>query len=231
MGSFKLSSKSSTILKRLISQLPLLMWKPQKFTAVIQIITPNLDQLTQVLKTLHNTASCGQIILLQNILLKDNSIMSKLISMSHKIELYHMEKYNQLENINAKFSQIIYNSAKYNSILTLDDDVIIISDELKFGFSIWQENQDRIIGFPNRLHFWMEANMPDADGNMQKITRWAYTSKFHNDFSLILSGASFIHKSYLVNYSENSNAGGHIGESFELFGVLVIGTFILQENR
>ena len=53
--------------------------------------------------------------------------------------------------------------------------------------------------------------MPDAVGNLQKITRWAYTSKFHNDYSLILTGAAFIHVSYLESYGASSNIGGHSG--------------------
>ena len=70
---------------------------------------------------------------------------------------------------------------------------------------------ERIVGFPGRLHYWLEGNMPDADGNLQKITRWAYTSKFHNDYSMILTGAAFIHKHYLEVYKNYNNMGGHIG--------------------
>jgi len=182
-----------------------------KFTAVIQVITPHLDQLKIVLKTLENTHTCGQVLLILNLKLKDESIINNLIRYYKKVELIKMSKLDRLDDISERFGGIVLERARYNCILSLDDDVILINDELDYGFSVWRSTPERIVGFPGRLHYWLEGNMPDADGNLQKITRWAYTSKFHNDYSMILTGAAFIHKHYLEVYKNYNNMGGHIG--------------------
>ena len=80
---------------------------------------------------------------------------------------------------------------------------------MEYAFEVWRMEKSRIVGFPNRLHYWLQGSMSDADGRIQKITRWAYTSKFHNEYSLVLSGAAFLHKFYLNTYSNGTNIGGH----------------------
>jgi len=52
-----------------------------------------------------------------------------------------------------------------------------------FAFTVWLSFPDRIVGYPARSHFW--------DGGKE---RWGYTSKWTNDYSMVLTGAAIYHK-------------------------------------
>ncbi|THD19701.1 putative glycosyl transferase family 64 domain protein [Fasciola hepatica] len=75
-------------------------------------------------------------------------------------------------------------------ILSMDDDIQLRHDEIIFGFRIWRENRDRLVGFPARAHFW-NATMRD----------WYYNSDYTCEFSMVLTGASFFHKYYTYAYT------------------------------
>lgn len=55
--------------------------------------------------------------------------------------------------------------------------------QVDFAFTVWQSFPERIVGYPARSHFW--------DGNKE---RWGYTSKWTNDYSMVLTGAAIYHK-------------------------------------
>lgn len=55
--------------------------------------------------------------------------------------------------------------------------------QVDFAFTVWQSFPDRIVGYPARSHFW--------DSNKE---RWGYTSKWTNDYSMVLTGAAIYHK-------------------------------------
>lgn len=57
------------------------------------------------------------------------------------------------------------------------------SFQVDFAFTVWQSFPDRIVGYPARSHFW--------DSNKE---RWGYTSKWTNDYSMVLTGAAIYHK-------------------------------------
>lgn len=59
----------------------------------------------------------------------------------------------------------------------------LIAAQVDFAFTVWQSFPDRIVGYPARSHFW--------DSNKQ---RWGYTSKWTNDYSMVLTGAAIYHK-------------------------------------
>lgn len=59
----------------------------------------------------------------------------------------------------------------------------VISIQVDFAFTVWQSFPDRIVGYPARSHFW--------DSNKE---RWGYTSKWTNDYSMVLTGAAIYHK-------------------------------------
>lgn len=54
---------------------------------------------------------------------------------------------------------------------------------MDFAFHVWQNFEDRIVGYPARGHYWDETNF-----------QWAYSSKWTNDYSLVLTGAAFYHR-------------------------------------
>ena len=56
---------------------------------------------------------------------------------------------------------------------------------------MWRHFPERIVGFPARTHYW--------DG---KKKRWAYTSKWSNQYSMVLTGLAFYHRYYNQLYTE-----------------------------
>uniref|UniRef100_A0A8C1T5G3 Exostosin glycosyltransferase 1b n=1 Tax=Cyprinus carpio TaxID=7962 RepID=A0A8C1T5G3_CYPCA len=70
--------------------------------------------------------------------------------------------------------------------------IIVIEGENKvdFAFTVWQSFPERIVGYPARSHFW--------DNNKE---RWGYTSKWTNDYSMVLTGAAIYHRYYHFLYS------------------------------
>lgn len=57
------------------------------------------------------------------------------------------------------------------------------SVQVDFAFTVWQSFPERIVGYPARSHFW--------DSNKE---RWGYTSKWTNDYSMVLTGAAIYHR-------------------------------------
>ena len=74
---------------------------------------------------------------------------------------------------------------KTDAVFSLDDDAAITTEEMDFAFQVWQHFPDRLVGFPSRSHFW--------DDRKQK---WVYTSKWSNEYSMVLTGAAFYHRYY-----------------------------------
>ena len=77
------------------------------------------------------------------------------------------------------------------AILSLDDDAAITSEEMDFAFQVWSQFPDRLVGFPSRSHY--------RDDGKHK---WVYTSKWANDYSMILTGAAFYHRYYNALYAQ-----------------------------
>lgn len=67
---------------------------------------------------------------------------------------------------------------------------MLTADEIQFGYQVWREFPDRLVGYPNRLHLW------EKDKN-----NWKYESEWTNANSIILTGASFYHKYYSHAYT------------------------------
>ncbi|CDI98613.1 exostosin 3 [Echinococcus multilocularis] len=84
---------------------------------------------------------------------------------------------------------------KTEALLMLDDDITLRHDEIVLAFRIWRENRDRIVGFPARGHFWSQSSQ-----------NWYYNSAHSCEYSMILTGAAFIHRYYLHAYSNEMPA-------------------------
>ena len=73
----------------------------------------------------------------------------------------------------------------------MDDDIVMLtSDEVEFGFEVWRQFPDRIVGFPSRTHIWDSGTH-----------RWKYESEWMNNISMVLTGAAFYHRYYNYVYS------------------------------
>ncbi|XP_015040870.2 exostosin-3-like [Drosophila pseudoobscura] len=76
------------------------------------------------------------------------------------------------------------------AVLSVDDDVQIGQDEIVFGFRVWREHRDRIVGLPGRYHAW------DVDSS-----KWRYNHSCSCELSMVLTGAAFLHKYYMYLYT------------------------------
>ncbi|KAJ3606875.1 hypothetical protein NHX12_026393 [Muraenolepis orangiensis] len=93
------------------------------------------------------------------------------------IVVVHTEK----NSLNNRF--LPWDAVETEAILSIDDDAHLRHDEIMFGFRVWREARDRIVGFPGRFHAW--------DLNHQS---WLYNSNYSCELSMVLTGAAFFHK-------------------------------------
>lgn len=77
----------------------------------------------------------------------------------------------------------LFVTVPWNYVLLVNLCFSLISVQVDFAFTVWQSFPDRIVGYPARSHFW--------DSNKE---RWGYTSKWTNDYSMVLTGAAIYHK-------------------------------------
>uniref|UniRef100_A0A8C8VR33 Exostosin-like 1 n=1 Tax=Pelusios castaneus TaxID=367368 RepID=A0A8C8VR33_9SAUR len=78
-----------------------------------------------------------------------------------------------------------YSAIRTDAVLSLDEHTSLSTSEVDFAFVVWRSFPDRIVGFPMRSHFW--------DSNQHQ---WGYTSKWTNEFSMVLTAAAFYHRYY-----------------------------------
>jgi len=97
---------------------------------------------------------------------------------------------NSLNNRFLPFSEI-----ETDAVLSVDDDAHLRHDEIVFGFRVWREHRDRLVGFPGRFHAW------DSPAKA-----WNYNSNYSCELSMVLTGAAFYHRYYNYLYSSNSQA-------------------------
>ncbi|CAL1293424.1 unnamed protein product [Larinioides sclopetarius] len=85
-----------------------------------------------------------------------------------------------------------YDVVETEAVLSVDDDAHLRHDEIVFGFRVWREARDRIVGFPGRFHAWDTLN-----------GGWLYNSNYSCELSMVLTGAAFFHKYYTYLYSHS----------------------------
>ncbi|VDM62034.1 unnamed protein product [Angiostrongylus costaricensis] len=89
-------------------------------------------------------------------------------------------------SLNNRF--VPWDRIRTEAVLSLDDDIDLKQHEIVFAFRVWRENRHRIVGFPARHH----ARYGD---------QMYYNSNHTCQLSIILTGAAFLHKSYLHAYT------------------------------
>lgn len=83
-----------------------------------------------------------------------------------------------------------YEAIETEAVLSVDDDAHLRHDEIIFGFRVWREERDRVVGFPGRFHA-LDLNYGG----------WLYNSNYSCELSMVLTGAAFIHKYYMYLYT------------------------------
>ncbi|XP_030074182.1 exostosin-1 [Microcaecilia unicolor] len=159
---------------------------PSKFTAVIHGVTPLVSQSQPVLKLLVAVAKsqyCSQIIVLWNC---DKPLPAKHRWPATAVPVIVIEGENKV--MSSRF--IPYDNIQTDAVLSLDEDTVLSTTEVDFAFTVWQSFPERIVGYPARSHFWDSTK-----------ERWGYTSKWTNDYSMVLTGAAIYHKYYHYLYT------------------------------
>uniref|UniRef100_A0A668TH29 Exostosin-2 n=1 Tax=Oreochromis aureus TaxID=47969 RepID=A0A668TH29_OREAU len=165
--------------------LPLIPPRAPGFTAVV-LTYDRVESLFRVITEISKVPSLAKLLVVwnnQNKSPPEETLWPK-ISVPLKVV---RTKENKLSN---RFFP--YDEIETEAVLAIDDDIIMLtSDELQFGYEVWREFPDRLVGYPGRLHLW--------DHEMGK---WKYESEWTNEVSMVLTGAAFYHKyfNYLYTY-------------------------------
>ncbi|XP_054272009.1 exostosin-3-like [Macrosteles quadrilineatus] len=91
-------------------------------------------------------------------------------------------------SLNNRF--VPYDAIETEAVLSVDDDAHLRHDEIMFGFRVWREQRDRVVGFPGRFHA-LDLNYGG----------WLYNSNYSCELSMVLTGAAFVHKYYTYMYT------------------------------
>ncbi|KAM8967868.1 exostosin-1 [Pelodytes ibericus] len=159
---------------------------PSKFTAVIHAVTPLVSQSQPILKLLVAVAKsqyCFQIIVLWNC---DKPLPAKHRWPATAVPVIVIEGESKV--MSSRF--LPYDNIVTDAVLSLDEDTVLSTTEVDFAFTVWQSFPERIVGYPARSHFWDTTK-----------ERWGYTSKWTNDYSMVLTGAAIYHKYYHYLYT------------------------------
>ncbi|KAM6959488.1 exostosin-1b [Aplochiton taeniatus] len=157
-----------------------------KFTAVIHAVTPLVSQSQPILKLLAAVAKsqyCAQIIVLWNC---DKPLPAKHRWPATTVPVIVIEGENKV--MSSRF--LPYETMVTDAVFSLDEDTVLSTTEVDFAFTVWQSFPERLVGYPARSHFWDSAK-----------ERWGYTSKWTNDYSMVLTGAAIYHRYYHFLYT------------------------------
>ncbi|KAF4092072.1 hypothetical protein AMELA_G00016780 [Ameiurus melas] len=158
----------------------------QEFTAVIQAVAPLQSPQQPILKLIIAVAKskfCAQIIVLWNCD-KPSPPRSKWPSISVPLTVIEEER----KTMSGRFYP--HDVIRTDAVLSLDEDSVLSTNEVDFAFIVWHSFPERIVGYPGRSHYW------DATKG-----RWGYTSKWTNEYSMVLTGAAFYHRYYHFLYT------------------------------
>ncbi|XP_064483993.1 exostosin-1-like [Ornithodoros turicata] len=159
----------------------------KKFTAVIYAALPTLQPLQRLLKNVLHSQFLARVLVVWGSELPP-PIPSKLITPGASGVPVHVVVPLQ-KTISARFAP--HPLIETDAVLSLDDDVTLTTEELDFAFQVWRSFPERIVGYPARSHYWDDAK-----------AAWGYSSKWTNDYSIVLTGAAFYHRYYHHLYSE-----------------------------
>lgn len=156
---------------------------PREQFTVVMLTYEREAVLIDSLQRLHSLPHLNKVIVVWNSL-KPPSPDLRWPDIGVPIEVVRAKK-NSLNNRFLPFSAI-----ETEAVLSVDDDTHLRHDEIVFGFRVWREARDRIVGFPGRYHAW--------DINHKS---WYYNSNYSCELSMVLMGAAFFHKYYSYVYT------------------------------
>nr|CAG4634630.1 EOG090X01LY [Alona affinis] len=172
------------LLPRNTFALPMGPPRSQGFTAVV-LTYDRLDSLFRVLERLSKAPSLAKIVVVWNNQEKEPPPTTTWPRLPKPLQIVRTKR-NQLSNRFYPYPEI-----ETECILAMDDDIVMLTtDELEFGFEVWRQFPDRIVGYPSRTHVWDVS-----------IGSWKYESTWLNNISMVLTGAAFYHRVFNYYYS------------------------------
>lgn len=168
----------------------------EKYTIIILTHKKRFYQLNRLLLHLNGLLNVDRVVVLfnqvdslnyssrENLTLKDFLDDYSIYLPSIHVEIIYL--FNLTNNLNNRF--LPWNEfIETDCILSLDDDSYLRHDEIEYGFHVWKENRGRLIGFISRSH---NSDTLEYDSSSSSCS-----------YSMILTGASFLHRWYLDYYS------------------------------
>ncbi|VDO91524.1 unnamed protein product [Heligmosomoides polygyrus] len=153
----------------------------EQFTVVL--LTYNRDAvLSASLERLHRLPYLNKVVVIWNNV--DREPLGAWPRLHVPVEFIKVAK-NSLNNRFVPWDRI-----RTEAVLSLDDDIDLKQHEIVFAFRVWRENRQRVVGFPARHHARYGQEM-------------YYNSNHTCQLSIILTGAAFLHKSYLHAYTHD----------------------------
>lgn len=164
---------------------PFMVPRGRGFTAVV-LTYDRVNSLFKVVQQLAQVPSLVKVVVVWNNQKKAPPASSAWPKLNKPLSVVRT-KANKLSNRFFPYKEI-----ETEAVLAIDDDILMLTaDELEFGFEVWREFPDRIVGFPSRVHLWDNST-----------SQWKYESEWTNDISMVLTGAAFYHKHYSYEYFE-----------------------------
>eukprot|EP00250_Pteridium_aquilinum_P000862 c11036_g1_i1 orf=563-1543(+) len=118
---------------------------------------------------------------------------------SHTIRL--MFDMHEEDNLNTRFQPL--DDLETNAVFSVDDDVLVTCDRLKFAFKVWLSAQDSMVGFVPRMH-WRYG---EHDSKLPKYTYGGWWSVWWTGtYSMVLSKCALFHRKYLDLYTNHMPA-------------------------
>ncbi|KAI7691479.1 hypothetical protein SSS_08255 [Sarcoptes scabiei] len=160
------------------------------FTAIVSItkvIAPN--QLIKFLdESLFPSKFIRKTLILWELAVPVFSEISNLLSL-HPEKLIIESRLNSSDILNKFTCCHNHKSISTDAIFQIDPESDLITEEIDFAYLVWESFSERIVGFSVRDHYF------DASKN-----QWTYSSKWTNQFSIVLFDAAIYHKYYNYLY-------------------------------
>ncbi|KAK7068662.1 Exostosin-2 [Halocaridina rubra] len=164
--------------------LPITAPANEGFTAVI-LTYDRLESLFQVIQTMVQVPSLSKVLVVWNNQKKAPPQASMWPKINVPLKVVQTRE-NKLSNRFYPYEEI-----ETECILAIDDDInMMTADELEFGYQVWREFPDRIVGFPPRNVLWNNDTQS-----------WKYDSEWTNEVSMVLTGVAFYHKYWSYVYT------------------------------
>lgn len=162
----------------------------QQFTAVIYATSPSVGPMSPLYKLIKSVAKSQHVARIVVLWTHDRPPPSLSKWPSTPVPTNIIQP--QHKTISVRFYP--HSIIQTDAVLSLDEDAILTTEEVDFAFLVWQSFPARIVGYPARSHFWDDAK-----------ACWGYTSKWTNDYSIVLTGAAFYHRYYNYLYTHSLN--------------------------